>query len=337
MIKSPFCVLSLIFISYWGILPLNGLKVSAQNFPYTNNAPIAAKKHHHGHHLLAQKVSSPQSPVTTEVETPAPTSGTNSNSIPVPLIIGSLLLSLALVGILISVLSKYKPDLHLNKEERLKRIVEGSQSQKSPKKNWGGGSTEGAVNSNNHRLSDDEYEVATENSLQVQSTSKIPNPDLILSLLDSLSDEDPRSRRRAIWKLAQVSDSRAMQPMVEAMMDGDSYERSLILEALAQICTRTLRPMNQALAISLQDKNPQVRKNAIRDLTRIYDIMSQISQLIAHAIDDNDPEVQETAKWAMRQLNIQLPPRLDIGPMHTVGEPEDIQDSSYTETNSTEA
>jgi vesicle coat complex subunit len=74
--------------------------------------------------------------------------------------------------------------------------------------------------------------------------------------------------------------------------------------------------MNQALAISLQDKNPQVRKNAIRDLTRIYDLMSQISQMLRHAMDDSDADVQETAKWALSQLNLQMTPtRLDLLPM----------------------
>jgi hypothetical protein len=240
------------------------------------------------------------------------------------------------VGVLLSFLSRYKPSLNLDKKERLKTLAEGAQAAKAtPTFN----NDDSASDSNNkgYRLSDYEYEeIAPENSLQVQATSKIPNADEIRALIDSLKDDEPKNRRRVIWKLAQISDSRAMQPMVEAMLDGDSYERSLILEALSQICTRTLRPMNQALAISLQDKNPQVRKNAIRDLTRIYDIMSQISQLIAHSIDDNDPEVQETAKWAMRQLNIQLPPRIDIEPMQTMGEPEDIEDSTYTETTSTE-
>jgi vesicle coat complex subunit len=97
--------------------------------------------------------------------------------------------------------------------------------------------------------------------------------------------------------------------------------------------------MNQALAISLQDKNPQVRKNAIRDLTRLYDVMSQISQLICLALDDSDEEVQETARWAIRQLNLQLTPRLvDIAPLETTGEPEDddLQDTVFTETTSNE-
>jgi vesicle coat complex subunit len=103
-----------------------------------------------------------------------------------------------------------------------------------------------------------------------------------------------------------------MKPLVDLMIDTDSQERTLILEALSQISTRTLKPMNQALAIALQDKNPQVRKNAIRDLTRMYDIMSQISQMLCHSIDDADSEVKETAKWALNQLNLQMPIRLDL-------------------------
>jgi vesicle coat complex subunit len=46
-----------------------------------------------------------------------------------------------------------------------------------------------------------------------------------------------------------------------------------------------------------------VRKNAIRDLTRIYELVNQISYLLHHATDDPDPEVQETARWAINQLN----------------------------------
>ncbi|MGK7933283.1 MAG: HEAT repeat domain-containing protein [Microcystaceae cyanobacterium] len=149
-------------------------------------------------------------------------------------------------------------------------------------------------------------------SLPIQATTRLPNPELMDELIQELQNTQPKKRRRAIWKLAQNADSRAMKPLVELMIDADSYERNLILEALSQISTRTIKPMNQALALSLQDKNPQVRKNAIRDLTRLYDMMSQVSQLLCHAIDDTDEEVQETAKWALTQLNLQMPPRLDL-------------------------
>ncbi|MGK7942760.1 MAG: HEAT repeat domain-containing protein [Crocosphaera sp.] len=163
---------------------------------------------------------------------------------------------------------------------------------------------------NPSEISGDNPETTT--ALPVQATTRIPSGDYVETLLDELSETEPKKRRQAIWKLAQKADSRAMKPLVDLMIDSDSQERSLILEALSQISARTLKPMNHALTISLQDKNPQVRKNAIRDLTRIYELMSQISQLLCHAIDDSDREVQDTAKWAINQLNAQIPPRLDI-------------------------
>ncbi len=152
----------------------------------------------------------------------------------------------------------------------------------------------------------------SEGVFAIQTTTPLPSGDQVETLLEQLEEKNSKKRRQAIWKLAQTADSRAMKSLVDLMMRTDSQERSLILEALSQISTRTLKPMNHALTISLQDKNPQVRKNAIRDLTRIHELMSQIYQLLCHAIDDSDREVQETAKWAINQLNTQIPPRLDI-------------------------
>ncbi len=94
--------------------------------------------------------------------------------------------------------------------------------------------------------------------------------DIIEELIEDLQMPDPTIREKAIWELAQEGDSRAIPPLVELMMETNSQERSLILEAISQISIRTLKPLNQALTISLQDKNPQVRKNAIRDFTKIY-------------------------------------------------------------------
>ncbi len=171
---------------------------------------------------------------------------------------------------------------------------------------------------------------SSEPALPVQTTTRIPSGDFIEILLEELQETDPKKRRQAVWNLAQTADSRAMKPLVDLMIDTDSQERSLILEALSQISTRTLKPMNHALTISLQDKNPQVRKNAIRDLTRIYELMSDISQLLCHAIDDGDREVQDTAKWAINQLNTQIPPRLDM--LNRDVTPEVTVEESYSNT-----
>jgi hypothetical protein len=140
-------------------------------------------------------------------------------------------------------------------------------------------------------------------NVPVKNTTRLSAISIVDELIKDLREPNPQKRRKAIWQLAQKGDSRAVQPLVDLLIDSDSQQRSLILEALAQIGTKTLKPLNRALAISLQDDNAQVRKNAIRDLTRIYEIVAQTSQILCNAADDPDPEVRETAQWAMSQLN----------------------------------
>ncbi|NJL23538.1 MAG: HEAT repeat domain-containing protein [Leptolyngbyaceae cyanobacterium SM1_3_5] len=137
----------------------------------------------------------------------------------------------------------------------------------------------------------------------IQETTRLPKFDLAAELLRDLHSTDPMLRRKAIWELGQRGESQAIQPLVDLMIDSDSQQRSLILAAIAEIGSRTLKPLQRALIISLQDESPDVRKNAIRDLTRIYDSIAQTSQLLTHALSDGDVEVQETARWAMNQLS----------------------------------
>ncbi|MBW4630475.1 MAG: peptidoglycan-binding protein [Iphinoe sp. HA4291-MV1] len=139
--------------------------------------------------------------------------------------------------------------------------------------------------------------------LPMETTSRLAKVNIIDQLIEDLRSSDPTQRRKAIWDLGQKGDSRAIQPLVDLMVDADSQQRSLILAALAEISTRTLKPMNRALAISLQDESPQVRQNAIRDLTRVYDMMTQMSQILSHALRDSDADVQATAKYALSQMN----------------------------------
>ncbi|MEH1871659.1 peptidoglycan-binding protein [Nostoc sp.] len=136
-----------------------------------------------------------------------------------------------------------------------------------------------------------------------EKTSRLAKLNIVDELIQDLRSSDPTKRRKAIWDLGQEGDSRAIQPMVDLMIDADSQESSLILAALAEIGIRTLKPMNRGLAMSLQDESPQVRQNAIRDLTRVYDMMGQMSQMLQHALDDPDAEVQATARYALTQMN----------------------------------
>ncbi|MEG4196952.1 HEAT repeat domain-containing protein [Microcoleus sp. Pol12A5] len=130
-----------------------------------------------------------------------------------------------------------------------------------------------------------------------------PKVDIIEALIEDLQHLNPAKRGKAIWELGQRGDSRAVEPLLDLLPNSDSKQYSLILASLSEIGIRTLKPMNNAWSISLQNENPEVRKNAIRDLTRIYELVNQISYLLHRATDDPDPEVQEVARWAINQLN----------------------------------
>ncbi|MDZ8257787.1 peptidoglycan-binding protein [Nostoc sp. ChiQUE01b] len=136
-----------------------------------------------------------------------------------------------------------------------------------------------------------------------EKTSRLAKLNIVDELIQDLRSSDPTKRRKAIWDLGQQGDSRAIQHLVDLIIDADSQESSLILAALSEIGIRTLKPMNRALAISIQDESPQVRQNAIRDLTRVYDMMGQMSQMLRHALEDPDADVQATARYALTQMN----------------------------------
>lgn len=131
--------------------------------------------------------------------------------------------------------------------------------------------------------------------------------DRVEELILELQYPNPDSRSKAIWELAQNGDSRAIEPLVNLLFTSDSKQRSKILGALGEIGTRCLKPMGRALVFSLQDENPEVRQNAIRDLTRIYDLMYQTSQILQRAMDDPEPNVRETAHWAAEKLSRMRP------------------------------
>lgn len=130
----------------------------------------------------------------------------------------------------------------------------------------------------------------------------LPEVNVVEELISDLQNFDPKKRHHAIWELGRRGDSRAVQPLVNLLIDSDSKQQSLILATLSEIGTKTLKPMNRALAMSIQNDNAEVRKNAIRDLTRIYELVIQTTSLLQQAEYDPDPEVEKTAKWALEQL-----------------------------------
>ncbi|NJR66493.1 MAG: hypothetical protein HC772_16110 [Leptolyngbyaceae cyanobacterium CRU_2_3] len=148
-----------------------------------------------------------------------------------------------------------------------------------------------------------EAPIAQSPSTSMAETTRLAKVDMVETLISDLVNLNPSDRHKAIWQLGQRGDSRAIQPLVDLLMDSDSVQRSLILAAVSEIGVRSLKPMNRALMMSIQDESPDVRKNAIRDMTRLCEVVAQMSQLLQYAASDSDPEVQDTAQWALNQLN----------------------------------
>ena len=152
-----------------------------------------------------------------------------------------------------------------------------------------------------------------QSSEQQESQNKVLIPpdaissqlDLVPKLILELQSGDREIRHKTIEELAQSGDSRAMTPLVQLMIEADSQERNLILEAMTQITSNILKPMNQFLILSLGNENSQV-ENAIRDLNRMYELMSQVTERLSQTVNDSDQKVRETAEWALKQLK-QMP------------------------------
>jgi HEAT repeats/PBS lyase HEAT-like repeat len=155
---------------------------------------------------------------------------------------------------------------------------------------------------------------------QSYSATRLAKIDIVEALVSDLQSPESGKRRQAIWQLGQSGDSRAIQPLVDLLLDADSQQRSLILGAVSEISARSLKPMNRALMLALQDESPDVRRNAIRDVTRVYELMTQVSQLLQYAASDSDSDVQETAHWALSQLN-----RMQQSAPHLLGAPPNLK------------
>ncbi|MBD2101580.1 HEAT repeat domain-containing protein [Leptolyngbya sp. FACHB-261] len=125
--------------------------------------------------------------------------------------------------------------------------------------------------------------------------------------LAELQTGNRQQRQKAIWQLGLEGDSRAIQPLTQLLLNSDSQHRSLILGALSEIGARTLKPLYNALLICLQDESPEVRKNALRDLTRIFEFSQQANGILAQALTDSDPEVQSVANWAAERMQSNQP------------------------------
>ncbi|MEM6614056.1 MAG: hypothetical protein AAF652_17715, partial [Cyanobacteria bacterium P01_C01_bin.72] len=110
-------------------------------------------------------------------------------------------------------------------------------------------------------------------------------------------------RRKAIWKLTEMGDYRSIEPLLRIMSQVGATDKSLIVDAVTQIARRSFQPLNDQLFVDLEQQDPEVRVNGIRDLKRLYQFIAPVVTKIAQMQSDPDYEVRQAAIQALHQLN----------------------------------
>ncbi|MEM7591173.1 MAG: hypothetical protein AAF383_06575 [Cyanobacteria bacterium P01_A01_bin.83] len=131
--------------------------------------------------------------------------------------------------------------------------------------------------------------------------------DVVFELTKDLQSSDRNVRRKAIWELAKLGDSRVIAPLMAIMPQANSVDKSLVVKAVTQITKRSFKPVNVKLLKMLDDDNPQVRVNAILDLAAFYKFVAPVTQQLCKMQLDSDPQVRQTASRVLQNLNLNYP------------------------------
>ncbi|QYO68383.1 HEAT repeat domain-containing protein [Leptolyngbya sp. 7M] len=89
--------------------------------------------------------------------------------------------------------------------------------------------------------SDIQSDIHAADSISVTPTTRLAKVDIVQALIADLHHSDVAKRRKAIWELGQRGDSRAIQPLVDLLVDADSQQRSLTDSAVATCAKATFR------------------------------------------------------------------------------------------------
>ena len=153
----------------------------------------------------------------------------------------------------------------------------------------------------------EKYQATVENektSQPIPIDCQIIDIDVVAELIQDLQHSNRRLRRKAIWELAELGDTRSIKPLVDMMPNVSSLDKSLISNAITQIVHRSFQSVNHRLFANLQHKNSQIKKNAINDLSDLYLFIAPVTKKLVQMQLDKDPEVSQTAVQALRRLNI---------------------------------
>jgi HEAT repeat protein len=132
-----------------------------------------------------------------------------------------------------------------------------------------------------------------------------PQPDIEGAIQLLRSSEDAQIRQFVAYLLGQTGDSRAIEPLIDALQDDHAGVRGAAANALGTIGDQDVVPYLRPL---LHDANPQLVVWAAFALTRLHD--DHFSVLV-DALEADEVEVRRSAILAMRLLGDQRA----IGPL----------------------
>jgi HEAT repeat protein len=111
-------------------------------------------------------------------------------------------------------------------------------------------------------------------------------------------EKDSYVRREVAKAVGKIGDSRAVEPLINALNDSESRVRSGATTSLAKIGEPAFEPLINAL----NDSNSEVRCAAAKALGEIGD--SRAVETLTKALDDTCVDVGTSAKEALHKIGI---------------------------------
>jgi HEAT repeat protein len=115
-------------------------------------------------------------------------------------------------------------------------------------------------------------------------------------LVHTLKDRSDLVRWRAARALGEIGDTRAIEPLIQALGEADCFLRRDAGDALHKMGLAAVQPLIKALSM----ENKDIRKEAAEVLGRVGD-QTAVDSLLA-SLKDPSPEVRGTAAWALGEI-----------------------------------
>ncbi len=158
-----------------------------------------------------------------------------------------------------------------------------------------------------------------------------PEEDHVDMLIQNLKSDNTDVRRRAVWALGEVSDIRAVEPLINALKDENRSIQVNVIDSLGKMGGLAVEPLLQALKnddrairlnaakalrklkdpeavelliAALEDESAYVRLNAAKALGSIKDPEAVIP--LIEALEDGNVYVRKNAVWSLGRIKDQM-------------------------------